>query len=180
MAQGIQGLVPEVLLPLAALLHFLGQRGAAALYGAAAILGLWLFRRRRESLLVLVGLLAATSNGLVKELIGRPRPDPEVLRVYVTTAGGGYGFPSGDVQLFTIFFGLLFFLAPTLVPRTPIRLLLRINCGLLIALVGPARVALGLHWPSDVLGGYLLGAFILWGLLVVHRRFSPGSGLRGS
>lgn len=172
LAQKVQSLVPESFLPPLLVLHLLGQRWAAVGYATAAVLGLWLLRFRLASLLLLVGLIAVQFNTAVKALVDRPRPDPGLVQVYAN-AGGEYGFPSGDVQLFTVFFGFFFFLIPRLVSSRRASGVLQGCCLALLVLVGPERVALGVHWPSDVLGGYLLGGFILWALLVLYQRFSP-------
>ena len=177
-AQAVQSSVPESAQPLLLLVHALGGRLAEGVYGMAAVAALFALRHRVESFLVLLALLIAPSNAVIKELVGRPRPDPALVHVHVA-AGGVYGFPSGDTQFFTVFFGLLFVFAPMLVSSPRLLLLIRGLCGLLVLLVGPARVALGVHWPSDVLGGYLLGGLILWGLLALHSRFAS-QGVTGS
>ena len=173
LARAVQAHLPEGLLPPFLALDALGQRWTVAIYGGATIVALWLLRYRLPSLLVIAGLFGAQSNTLAKLLIARPRPDAGLVEVHATAQG--FSFPSGDVQLFTIFFGLLFFLTPRLMTRPRAAVLCRIGCGLLMALVGLGRVALGVHWPSDVLGGYLLGGFILWGLIMAYRRFSSES-----
>lgn len=175
LAQAVQSITPESVQPLLLLVHLLGGRLAMGVYGIAAVLTLFALRHRFEGFLVILALLAALGNGVLKELVGRPRPDPALVNIHAA-AGGAYGFPSGDTQFFTSFFGLLFVFAPRLVSSPRLVLLIRGMCGLLMLLVGPARVALGVHWPSDVLGGYLLGGLILWGLLALHRRFSSHSG----
>ncbi|MBI2887203.1 MAG: phosphatase PAP2 family protein [Chloroflexi bacterium] len=171
LAQAIQSVMPEPALGLFLLMNHLGQRGLVALYGGATVLALLLLRRRWEGLAVLVGLLFSMTNSLAKELVARPRPDADLVEVRASV-GGQFGFPSGDTQLFTIFFGLLFVLAPRITSSAKLSLALRTLAGAMVALVGPARVALGVHWPSDVLGGYLLGGFILWGLMAVYRRLA--------
>ena len=170
LARALQSLVPEPALVPFMLVNLLGQRVAVLVYGTITVLGLRRLHHTKESLLVLAALLLALTNSIVKILVGRPRPDADLLQVRIE-APGSLGFPSGDAQFFTIFFGLLFVLAPQLTESARTARLLRVACGLLLVLVGPARVALGVHWPSDVLGGYLLGGFLLWCLLATHRRF---------
>lgn len=172
LAQGIQTQLVPALLPLFQAMHLLGQLWAVALYGAATVALLWASQHQREALLTLTGLLSAQSNTLVKALIARPRPDSSLLQIHAAV-GNEYGFPSGDVQLFTVFFGLLFFFAPTLFPRQWAQRTLRGICTLLLLAIGAERVTLGVHWPTDVLGGYLLGGFIVWALLAWYQRARP-------
>jgi membrane-associated phospholipid phosphatase len=72
-----------------------------------------------------------------------------------------------------VFFGLLGYLAASRCQGKPIRWPALVVCGLLVLLVGPSRVYLAAHWPTDVLGGYLLG-YSLWALAVLtEARFTP-------
>ena len=77
----------------------------------------------------------------------------------------GYSYPSGHAVFFT---WLCFMLAASFAPRVRPRWrrLLWIVAGLAILLACIGRVWAGAHWPTDVLGGFLLGlswsAFILW------------------
>jgi undecaprenyl-diphosphatase len=63
-------------------------------------------------------------------------------------------------MFYTIFFGVLIFLARQWLPRAPARAL-ALLMGSLVVLVGPSRIYLGAHWLSDVLAAYLLGAIML-------------------
>jgi membrane-associated phospholipid phosphatase len=83
---------------------------------------------------------------LFKFLVGRPRP-----------RGFHWGFPSGHVTAATTFAVLLLYM----LSREPVspraRVTLIVLAAVLVGTVGYARVILNAHWPSDVLGGVLLG-----------------------
>src|SRR5260370_1277790 len=96
---------------------------------------------------------------------GSPRRRPPADLVHILSPTTGFSYPSGHAVFFTwLSFMLAFSLAPRLAPR--VRPILWISAAVLIALTCLARVWAGAHWPSDVLGGVLLGigwsAFVLW------------------
>jgi undecaprenyl-diphosphatase len=126
----------------------------------------FIFSKRSEA----VGLLTSAGGGelinyIVKMLIGRPRPTPELVTVYRSLRTES--FPSGHVTFYVCFFGFLFFAAFALLPRgsTARRVALGLT-ALPIALIGFSRVYLGAHWPSDTLGAYLLSG--LWLAFSLH------------
>lgn len=89
-------------------------------------------------------------NVLIKNVLALPRPPRELWKVEAS----GYGFPSGHTQTSTTFW-----LSVGLKLRDTYILAL----GLVIALlVGVSRVELGVHYPHDVVGGFLLGAAVAW------------------
>ena len=112
-------------------------------------------------------------NVIVKDYIRRPRPGVDVVNVFRIL--DSYSFPSGHVMFYVGFFGFMWFLVYTLYKRSWRRTALLIVLGLFIALVGASRIYLGQHWPSDVLGAYLLGtltlAVILWFYRWGKKRF---------
>jgi undecaprenyl-diphosphatase len=131
--------------------------------------GLWILGRRlyflASSLLVLVQGLAM---GL-KELVGRPRPDAVLFPPPPDSAS----FPSAHAIFAVSFFGFLLYLVSVHVERPRLRIAFQ---GLLVSLIlamGVSRVYQGVHWPSDILGGYLLGgAFLGLMVWVVRGRWS--------
>ena len=85
--------------------------------------------------------------------------------VNILTPAPGFSYPSGHAVFFTwMSFMLAASVSPALRPRY--RPILWIIAGAVIVLTCLARVWAGAHWPSDVLGGFLLGlgwsAFVLW------------------
>ena len=70
-------------------------------------------------------------------------------------------FPSGHTLHYTVFYGFLIFVIATNFKSSWPRNVALVIFALLIALVGPSRVYLGEHWPTDVIGGYLIGALCL-------------------
>ncbi|MGH7308260.1 MAG: phosphatase PAP2 family protein, partial [Candidatus Rokuibacteriota bacterium] len=96
---------------------------------------------------VWVGLMIATPlvESAAKFLVGRTRPEELSL-----------GFPSGHVSAAAAFFGAVGYLAATL-PSPGARLAVRTGAVAVVVLVAVARVLLRAHWPSDAVGGALLG-----------------------
>ena len=114
-------------------------------------------------------LLSQGVNPLLKLLVDRPRPTEDLLMIWRDPAG--LGFPSGHAYTAIILFGLIYYLAPSVVPWKWIVRLLRLSSLILIVLIGISRVYLGAHWPSDVLGGFLVGGIMLAILSQLHRRY---------
>jgi undecaprenyl-diphosphatase len=109
------------------------------------------------------------TDGL-KLLMARPRPadltDPDKLLAAATSAS----FPSGHTTSAVYVFGFLILVmlgsnAPPLIKRGSVALLV-----LLIAAVASSRLFLGVHYPSDILGGALSGGIML---ALVHRARKP-------
>jgi undecaprenyl-diphosphatase len=137
------------------------------LAGVAALL--WWKKSRAEA----VALMLAFGGGhllnlLVKGVVERPRPSPEL--VSVLESADHSSFPSGHVTSVTAALGLAFYLVSTQVRHRGLRTALQGLVALLVLVMGPSRITLGVHWPSDVLGGYLLGALVLATVLFIYTR----------
>jgi undecaprenyl-diphosphatase len=116
---------------------------------------------------IFAALFPPLINIIVKDYIRRPRPTVDL--VHVLGVLNSYSFPSGHVMFYVGYFGFMWFLIYTLMKRSPMRTAILTFLGLLIVLVGPSRIYLGQHWPSDVLGAYLLGSLTLVVVIWFYR-----------
>ncbi len=105
----------------------------------------------------------------MKVLVNRPRPNPELVRVRAAIDGGKFSFPAGHVQTYVSLIGFMAFLSYSLIKTSWQRTLALATSLTMTALVGPARIHTGEHWPSDVLGGYFLGSIWLWLTVEFYR-----------
>ncbi len=137
------------------------------------VVALWKVHLRAASLM-LVGL--AVTNELfktgMKHIVQRPRPSPLLVHVYQEVDGPG--FPSGNVASALTFWGWLFALGMLRFKGTYWQQKAVLSLpALLVMLVGPARIYLGDHWASDVIGGYLFGGWLsscLWLYLTLSNK----------
>ena len=130
--------------------------------GAVAIVALFVFERR-AGWLMLIGSISSLLDNIIKLLVSRNRPTVDL--VHILTPASGFSFPSGHAVFFTwMSFMIAFAVAPRVKPAY--RPILWGLAVIVIVLTCIARVWAGDHWPSDVLGGVLLGigwsAFVLW------------------
>jgi membrane-associated phospholipid phosphatase len=162
---------------LSVLLHPVVMRVAA---GVAAIVLLWRGRGRHAAWLLTATLLGALLDPLLKEVFARARPAvPNPV-----ASAPGYALPSGHALAASLLAGCLLLLAPVLTGRPagsrPSRA--QVAAALtLSALTGLDRVALGVHFTTDVLAGYLVAAAVvgtLWWLAPPSPR--PPAGPAGA
>jgi undecaprenyl-diphosphatase len=138
---------------------WLGSSVPSVVIEVGALLILWLVRLRVEAVFLALTLLADLLGGVLKIVVGRNRPSPDL--VHVVQQIQQPSFPSGHTLHYTVFYGFLIFVIATNFKSSWPRNVALVIFALLIALVGPSRVYLGEHWPTDVIGGYLIGALCL-------------------
>jgi undecaprenyl-diphosphatase len=144
----------------------LGTLGAAM--AITVVVAVLTARPRATAALFVASLLTWRLDDVVKELIERPRPEGLVEGLVVREEAHGFGFPSGHTAM-------AFALAAVLHPLLPGRW--RWVPWVVAALVGTARLYVGVHWPMDLVGGAALGVAIggAFGLAVAdgYRRRRP-------
>jgi len=132
------------------------------LVGAGFLVAAWLWYRRRGRFaigLLLVILVGRGLSEVQKYWIARPRPALETHLVVVKT----WSFPSGHATSSMIFYLTV---ALALTANGARRRILAGSAILLSLLIGLSRVMLGVHWPSDVIGGWAFG--LLWVLVTLR------------
>lgn len=152
----------------------LGSHAVLLLIGAVALGYIVMLRKWLSATLLTVSFGGGMAlNSLLKLGFDRPRPDLVAHLVEVHTAS----FPSGHAMLSaTCYLTLGTLLAGVTQHRRLKAYILGIAIGLTL-LVGSSRVYLGVHWPTDVLAGWCLGAawamgcwLVLRGWLAWHQR----------
>ncbi|WP_431963378.1 phosphatase PAP2 family protein [Actinacidiphila sp. bgisy160] len=140
----------------------------------AAVVWLLVRRENRQAVwLLLAGTLGLVLQQATKALVGRERPhwpDP-------VDSAGYAAFPSGHAMTAALVCGALLWLLLLRVPaRSPWRVAACAVAFVSVAGVGFTRVYLGVHWPSDVLGGWLPAAAVLAGTAALCEPWRTGAG----
>ncbi len=136
-----------------------GKQRYIIVFGLALLLGRW-DRWQSGAALVITSIISNLVSDGLKDHFLRPRPDlvPHLDHV------NSLSYPSGHATSAA----LVYLLFAALVP-TSHRGRWLAGAVLAASLTGLSRVSLGVHWPSDVLGGWMLGgAFVLFALAIVR------------
>jgi membrane-associated phospholipid phosphatase len=136
------------------------------LIGAGVVVAAWLFYRGHRRLPWVLIAIVAIGRGLSelqKYWVARVRPDLEPHLVVVKTSS----FPSGHATSSMIFYLTL---ALVLAAGTRWQRPAAVGAILLSLAIGTSRVMLGVHWPSDVIGGWAFGLLWVLSTLRLARR----------
>ncbi|HUH29745.1 phosphatase PAP2 family protein [Gelidibacter sp.] len=146
--------------------------GYAFVLGTFMLLSIFVYKRWKYAVqIVLVLALSAVSNLILKRFVDRARPGIEHM-VSVETLS----YPSGHAMSAMAFYGFLMYLFY----RFKINIFLKIGIilllGILILSIGLSRIYLGVHYPSDIAGGFIAGfiwvifCILIFDLIEVFRR----------
>jgi undecaprenyl-diphosphatase len=132
-----------------------------------AVMGyLFLARRPRVAWMLTGAVLGGvTLNSILKFAFARPRPDFIIHAEWVFTSS----FPSGHATLSAITYSTIGVLLAQIHSSRRLRVYLISMTALLILLIGVSRICLGAHYPTDVVGGWCIGAawaMACWELMV--------------
>lgn len=138
----------------------LGSYTVLSLVLLAAVGFLLLVRKPATAAMVFAaGAGGIALNGALKALFARPRPQVVPWLVQV----GHASFPSGHAMLAASVYLSLAVLVGRVLRRRRLKVYVVFVAGALVALIGTSRVVLGVHYPTDVIAGWLAGG--VWALL---------------
>lgn len=131
---------------------FITNFGGAIFLIILTILLIVVLKNKKVGLSICINLVVVTIlNQLLKRLLQRPRPTE--FRIIEET---GYSFPSGHSMVSMAFYGYLIYLIYRFVKNKYLKWISIVLLSLLICLIGISRIYLGVHYTSDVLGGFLI------------------------
>lgn len=111
--------------------------------------------------ITVVLLLSSSLNIILKNTIARQRP-PEAGHLVFAEF---YSFPSGHAMSAITFYGFIVYLSFILIKKVWLKYMIILLCILITGLIGVSRVYLGVHYPSDILAGYIAG--LSWLMLCI-------------
>nr|WP_294898445.1 phosphatase PAP2 family protein [uncultured Pedobacter sp.] len=115
--------------------------------------------------ITLVLLLSSGLNIVLKNIIERQRP-PEIGRLVFAQF---YSFPSGHAMSAMVFYGFIIYLSIILVKKNWLKYGITLVCVFMTLLIGVSRIYLGVHYPSDILAGYIGGlAWLMLCILILN------------
>jgi len=162
--------------PMTAAVKFITELGSLGLFIAAAvaIFAFLLAGWKRAAGWLLLSLAGATVLSLsLKYGFHRPRPVP-----FFGVAPHSYSFPSGHSLFSLCFYGTLAGLINARVRSLWLRVVVWLGAGLLVLAIGLSRIYLGVHYPSDVVAGYLAALVWVSSLIVADRLRETRRGLK--
>jgi undecaprenyl-diphosphatase len=156
--RGVQSLESPFLTTVMEFFTIIGSTQAVIVLCLLIILFLYKVLHHRKELILFIAVVAGSPllNLLLKEIFQRVRPDLHRLIEI-----GGYSFPSGHaMNAFTVY-GILTFLLWRHIFNRAGRSILLLFSAFAVFMIGTSRIYLGVHYPSDVIGGYFASGFWL-------------------
>jgi undecaprenyl-diphosphatase len=139
---------------------FAGVEYVAGAIVALSVLALLVAGRRSGAAMVVTAM--AVGFGLrtvLKQVVARPRPSEGLVQVIEDA--DGYAFPSGHVMFYVVLLGALWLVLTASDASNRARWAVSAAIAVALLLIGYSRVYLGVHWVSDVAGGYIFGAVVV-------------------
>ena len=140
--------------------------GEAKIVFVLTVLAIILIKGLKNKLFLLTGIVGTAGlNVVLKHIVQRERPNINRL-----IPEKGYSFPSGHSMMSMAFYGMLIFLIFKYVKNTALKWTLIVILTILLSTIGITRIYLGVHYPSDVIGGFLVSLTYLFILTEIYNK----------
>jgi len=151
------------------------MKGASFIFGGwfsvvvVVVIGILVWWRigRLEAILIPIAGLLSLVNVVLKLIIARQRPSANLVQVLYQMQTNG--FPSGHAVFAIMVLGLSAYFIFINMENHILRTVVLVGLVALILLIGTSRVYLGVHWPSDIIGGYIIGGALLTALIWFYQ-----------
>ena len=147
---------------------FITNFGGAIFLITLTVILFILIKNKKIGLSIFSNLVIITVlNQLLKRILQRPRPTE--FRIIEET---GYSFPSGHSMVSMAFYGYLIYLIYKYVENKHVKWISIVLLSILICSIGVSRIYLGVHYTSDVLGGFLVSiSYLILFISTVNKFF---------
>ena len=147
---------------------FITNFGGAIFLITLTVILVILIKNKKIGLSIFSNLVIITVlNQLLKRILQRPRPTE--FRIIEET---GYSFPSGHSMVSMAFYGYLIYLIYKYVENKHVKWISIVLLSILICSIGVSRIYLGVHYTSDVLGGFLVSiSYLILFISTVNKFF---------
>ncbi|OLS40930.1 phosphatase PAP2 family protein [Bacillus sp. MRMR6] len=169
--KSIQGLEQPILTTIMKFFSYIGDTIQVIIISIIILVILYkVFHQRVELILFTIVLVGSTTlNVLLKTFFQRERPI-----FYQMVIEESFSFPSGHSMAALSLYGIISFLLWRHIPKQSGRIVLITVSAIFILVIGISRIYLGVHYPSDIVGAYLISGFWLmftiWGFINIRER----------
>ncbi len=155
--------LPDSLQPFMTGLTFLGEPLVVLSVGVAGYFSALNSSHDELAKVFIYAVIAYSLSTILKFILRRRRPNGVIVR---TLGINSYSFPSGHAFGTMIFYGLIAYLDIKYL-SVPWNYLFGLFIGFIILLIGISRIYLKVHYPSDIIGGWLIGISFLIGIVLL-------------
>jgi len=151
------------------IMHFVSLLGGEfTLLSATIIVVVFTLKKHKKeaAFFAFIVLFGYVFNIVLKQFLKIPRPEDPIAVL------GFYGFPSGHAMNSFIFYGLTAYFTFHFTRNRGLSVLVAIFFTLLILLIGFSRLYLGVHYPSDVLAGFIAGFWWLTTAILIGKSWT--------
>ncbi|WP_258833152.1 phosphatase PAP2 family protein [Peribacillus frigoritolerans] len=133
---------------------YLGKSKFIGFGSLLCVLYLWIIKKDYWAMAVFsIGIAGGdVLNGWIKNHVKRVRPENHLMET------GGFSFPSGHAMVGLIFFSMVAYLIMKEIKGSSLKWAVGIGFFCLVLLIGVSRIAMKVHFPTDILAGFTLGA----------------------